>query len=60
MSTLVARLPNDEREAFTLRSVQRLSLDEVSALLGVAVSTVSDRDRRARQRLRAWMREEDA
>ncbi len=55
---LLVRLPEPEREAFCLRSVQRLSLEEVSTLLGMAVSTVSDRDRRAKAKLRAWMMEE--
>ena len=58
LDVLAARLPDVEREAFFLRGVQRLSLDEVATLLGVAVSTVSDRDRRARTKLRAWMKEE--
>jgi|GEM_PF-1168408 len=58
LSKLIARLSDDEREAFTLRSVQRLSLEEVSALVGAAVSTVSDRDRRAKEKLRTWMKED--
>ncbi len=55
---LIVRLADPEREAFCLRSVQQLSLQEASALLGTSVSTVSDRDRRAKQKLRAWMEEE--
>lgn len=59
LDILAAKLPDAEREAFYLRSVQRLSLDEVAALVGVAVSTVSDRDRRAKAKLRAWLEEEE-
>jgi RNA polymerase sigma-70 factor (ECF subfamily) len=58
LDALLRRLPDSEREAFCLRSVQRLGLTEVSSLLGIAVSTVSDRDRRAKDKLRAWMEEE--
>lgn len=57
LDSLLDRLPGPEREAFCLRSVQHLSLEEVSTLLGVAVSTVSDRDRRAKDKLRRWMKE---
>lgn len=58
LEQLIFRLPEPEREAFCLRSLQELSLGEVSALLGTSVSTASDRDRRAKQKLRAWMEEE--
>ncbi|MGH1342641.1 MAG: RNA polymerase sigma factor [Nannocystales bacterium] len=59
VTRLVARLSEADREAFCLRSLQQLSLDEASALLGVSGSTVSDRDRRAKQKLRAWLEEEE-
>lgn len=55
----MSRLSDDERDAFCMRSVQRLSLEEASALLGAAISTISDRDRRAREKLQAWMKEEE-
>lgn len=59
LKRLVSRLSDPDREAFCLRSLQQLSLDEASRLLGVSVSTVSDRDRRAKRKLRAWLEEKE-
>ncbi len=44
-------LPDKLREAFTARAIEHLSLQEASALLGVPVSTVSYRTRRAEELL---------
>ena len=44
-------LPDKFREAFTARAVENLSLEEASERLGVPVSTVSYRTRRAEQML---------
>lgn len=47
------RLPPDFRDAFVLRAIEELSLDEVSERLGVPLSTVSYRARRAEALLSA-------
>ncbi len=47
----LAQLPDKYREAFTARAVDGMELREASAMLGVPVSTVSYRARRAEQRL---------
>ena len=44
-------LPHELREAFTLRAIEHRSLRDVSELLGVPISTVSYRARRAEQLL---------
>lgn len=57
-------LPDDYREAFTARAIEHLSLRDASDLLGVPISTVSYRARRAEQLLcealglDAWSRTE--
>jgi RNA polymerase sigma-70 factor (ECF subfamily) len=45
----LGRLPDTFREAFTARAIDNLSLEEASEQLGVPVSTVSYRTRRAEQ-----------
>jgi RNA polymerase sigma-70 factor (ECF subfamily) len=45
------RLPTKYREAFVCRVIEERSLEETSAMLGVPVSTVSYRARRAEARL---------
>jgi RNA polymerase sigma-70 factor (ECF subfamily) len=47
----LGELPEKYREAFTARALENLSLHEASKLLGVPVSTVSYRTRRAEQML---------
>lgn len=47
----LAELPHKYREAFTARAIENLSLQEASARLGVPVSTVSYRTRKAEARL---------
>lgn len=50
-------LPFDQRTAIVLREVDGLSYDEIAFSLGVAVGTVKSRLTRARQTLRAGLRE---
>jgi RNA polymerase sigma-70 factor, ECF subfamily len=47
----LGELPDKYREAFTARAIDNLSLQEASARLGVPVSTVSYRTRKAEARL---------
>jgi RNA polymerase sigma-70 factor (ECF subfamily) len=47
----LGRLPHKFREAFTARAIEHLSLVDASAVLGVPVSTVSYRTRRAEEML---------
>lgn len=51
-------LPFDQRTAIVLREVDGLSYEEIAFSLGVAVGTVKSRLTRARQALRANLREE--
>ncbi|MGE0450156.1 MAG: sigma-70 family RNA polymerase sigma factor [Vicinamibacterales bacterium] len=50
-------LPFDQRTAIVLREIDGLSYDEIAFSLGVAVGTVKSRLTRARQTLRAGLRE---
>jgi RNA polymerase sigma-70 factor (ECF subfamily) len=50
-------LPFDQRTAIVLREIDGLSYDEIAFSLGVAVGTVKSRLTRARQLLRAELRE---
>jgi RNA polymerase sigma-70 factor, ECF subfamily len=47
----LGRLPDKFREAFTARAIEHLSLQDASTVLGVPVSTVSYRTRRAEEML---------
>lgn len=47
----LGQLPDKYREAFTARAIENLSLQDASALLGVPISTVSYRTRKAEERL---------
>jgi RNA polymerase sigma-70 factor, ECF subfamily len=47
----LGRLPDKFREAFTARAIENMSLQEASQTLGVPISTVSYRTRRAEQML---------
>ncbi len=53
----VARLPQRQREVFTLRFFAELDLDEISAVLGVDVGTVKTHLYRAVHRVRAAVEE---
>lgn len=47
----LGRLPDKFREAFTARAIENMSLQEASEVLGVPISTVSYRTRRAEHML---------
>lgn len=47
----LGQLPDKFREAFTARALQHMSLEDASAVLGVPISTVSYRTRRAEEML---------
>lgn len=49
----IAGLSADQREAYVLRVIEQLSLEECAELLGVPVSTISYRARKAEERVRA-------
>ena len=53
----LGELPFDQRTAIVLREVDGLSYEEIAFSLGVAVGTVKSRLTRARQTLRAELRE---
>ena len=53
MRAQVARLPVDEREVLMLVAVERMTYDEIAALLGVPVATVVSTLTRARKHIGA-------
>jgi RNA polymerase sigma-70 factor (ECF subfamily) len=53
------RLPFDQRTVVVLREIDGLSYDDIAFSLGVAVGTVKSRLTRAREALRAQLREAD-
>ena len=55
----LGRLPFDQRTVMVLREIDGLSYDEIAFSLGVAVGTVKSRLTRAREALRAQLREAD-
>jgi RNA polymerase sigma-70 factor (ECF subfamily) len=57
LQTALDRLPFDQRTAIVLREVDGLSYEEIAFSLGVAIGTVKSRLTRARQALRAELRE---
>jgi RNA polymerase sigma-70 factor, ECF subfamily len=58
LETALDHLPFDQRTAIVLREIDGLSYEEIAYSLGVAVGTVKSRLTRARQALRAELREE--
>ncbi len=48
----ITRLPENLRSVFTLRDLQRLSIEETSAVLGISIPNVKTRLLRARLKLR--------
>jgi RNA polymerase sigma-70 factor (ECF subfamily) len=59
ISDALATLPFEQRTAIVLREVDGLSYEEIAFSLGVAVGTVKSRLTRAREALRARLREAD-
>jgi RNA polymerase sigma-70 factor, ECF subfamily len=55
----LATLPFEQRTAIILREIDGLSYEEIAFSLGVAVGTVKSRLTRAREALRAQLREAD-
>src|SRR5213593_2346267 len=56
--TALDRLPFDQKTAIVLREIDGLSYDEIGFSLGIAVGTVKSRLARAREGLRAQLRDE--
>lgn len=54
----IQRLPEQFRSAFVLREVEGLSVEEAAEYLGIPAATVKTRDHRARNLLRAYLRED--
>lgn len=55
MAGLLARLPDERREALVLKHVHGYSVEEVAQATNTKVNTVRDRLRVARAELRAWL-----
>ncbi|HKU13793.1 MAG TPA: RNA polymerase sigma factor [Steroidobacteraceae bacterium] len=53
----IQRLPEQFRSAFMLREVEGLSVEETAEYLGIPAATVKTRDHRARNLLRAYLKE---
>jgi RNA polymerase sigma-70 factor (ECF subfamily) len=53
----IQRLPEQFRTAFVLREVEGLSVEETAEYLGIPSATVKTRDHRARNLLRAYLKE---
>jgi RNA polymerase sigma-70 factor (ECF subfamily) len=55
--TALENLPFDQRTAIVLREIDGLSYEEIGFSLGIAVGTVKSRLARAREALRAQLRD---
>lgn len=55
LEAALARLTGPLREAFVLRHVEQLSVDDTAAVLGTSVSAVKMRVMRAREQLQNWL-----
>ena len=57
IGTALDRLPFDQKSALVLREIDGLSYEEIGYSLGIAVGTVKSRLARARESLRAHLRQ---
>ena len=55
LETALASLSEPLREAFVLRHVEQLSVEEAAAVLGTSISAVKMRVHRAREQLKGWL-----
>lgn len=55
LEAALARLSDPLREAFVLRHVEQLSVEETASVLGTSVSAVKMRVHRAREQLKEWL-----
>jgi RNA polymerase sigma-70 factor (ECF subfamily) len=55
LETALARLSEPLREAFVLRHVEQLSVEETASVLGTSISAVKMRVHRAREQLQGWL-----
>ena len=55
LEAALARLSDPLREAFVLRHVEQLSVEETAAVLGTSISAVKMRVHRAREQLKEWL-----
>jgi RNA polymerase sigma-70 factor, ECF subfamily len=55
LESALARLSEPLREAFVLRHVEQLSVEEAASVLGTSVSAVKMRVHRAREQLKEWL-----
>lgn len=55
LESAIARLSEPLREAFVLRHVEQLSVEETASVLGTGISAVKMRVHRAREQLQEWL-----
>jgi RNA polymerase sigma-70 factor (ECF subfamily) len=55
LESALARLTDPLREAFVLRHVEQLSVEETASVLGTSISAVKMRVHRAREQLQDWL-----
>ena len=55
LATMLARLPEEQREALLLVGLEEMTYDEVARALGIPIGTVMSRLSRARERLRTLL-----
>ena len=60
LEAALARLSEPLREAFVLRHVEQLSVEETAAVLGTGASAVKMRVHRAREQLQEWLADDFA
>lgn len=55
LEAALARLSEPLRDAFVLRHIEQLSVEETASVLGTSISAVKMRVHRAREQLQAWL-----